>query len=883
MVFVARLIIAKNNEKELGISSSLVVSSEEERSEGYSSSLQLPDREKTLEFEPEKPVYSSKAKMKMEEGGKAPVFLKQVSDVEVWQGDVARLSVTVTGSPTPKIRWFFNSMKLTPSLNCKLVFAGNDHSLILPYAGLQDEGEYTCVASNVHGKTTCSAHLHVRRQHIPGVPCFAREPDSVQCAPGFTAVFEYTVAGEPRPSVQWFKGSEQLFSDARHSVAYQPDGSGSLTVQDCMEEDSGIYTCRAVSALGEATCSAELLVLPEEHAVCRQSPALQHSAVAEDQSPLSYEEAGELPAMEGALNIEAVREPLTLLQLQMSQAEHVLPREDILPGLPSVCLAEQCVEEMLTQLATTQESSRLLAETLQIFPAGPQGVVPAVAMEAQLPGCLGTVAAQIPLPKEQVIPKAAEQTAALKTEASQALLQVSSTTESCAIDGDHIQVLEGFQAMQGELKAEPRFPSELVITGGQAVLLENISSLEAAEEDFAARICEGQAVRFPLLLEENQPLEEEHVIGLVSPLTQCTRAERQPHETMYTTHQLQPHQILNKESQLTTQVPKSCNLDIKSQIRNALKVAVVSEQNLLFSEWLADKENIEVQTINITREHKHTLCTYVVTTGELNSIEIPISLGEVSTQTADQKTVLKEAFYSLIYEEKHLLTDEKSKTLPFHPTPLVSGKSCDETSELEPQQAARIMEAEIPLEQPLSAKVISTVTGQCQIKDVGAAAATADVASTGVPIETPTEILKRKEKREEICEEEGRECLETRAGKIENELGKESYPIIHSKLVDTVVEEGESVSLVSVITNVREVNWYFEGKLVSSGNKFKCLQDQDTYTLVISKVCGEIHQGEYTCEALNKDGKTATAAKLSVVKRGWIMGIKYCLSNTLLY
>lgn len=43
---------------------------------------------------------------------------------------------------------------------------------------------------------------------------------------------------------------------------------------------------------------------------------------------------------------------------------------------------------------------------------------------------------------------------------------------------------------------------------------------------------------------------------------------------------------------------------------------------------------------------------------------------------------------------------------------------------------------------------------------------------------------------------------------------------------------------VSVITNAREVNWYFEGKLVSSGDKFQCLQDQNRYTIVISKVCG---------------------------------------------
>uniref|UniRef100_A0A8D2QKQ2 Ig-like domain-containing protein n=1 Tax=Zonotrichia albicollis TaxID=44394 RepID=A0A8D2QKQ2_ZONAL len=184
--------------------------------------------------------------------GKAPVFLKQISDVEVWQGDVARLSVSVTGSPTPKIQWFFNGRKLTPCMDCKLEFAGSDHSLILPRAGVQDEGEYRCVASSAHGETSCSAQLRVR-QRQPGSPCFARQPGSVLCAPGSTAVFEYTVEGRPRPDVLWSKGSERLLSDARRSIAQRPDGSGSLTEWHCVEEDSGLYTCRAVSALGEAT------------------------------------------------------------------------------------------------------------------------------------------------------------------------------------------------------------------------------------------------------------------------------------------------------------------------------------------------------------------------------------------------------------------------------------------------------------------------------------------------------------------------------------------------------------------------------------------------------------------------------------------------------
>lgn len=65
------------------------------------------------------------------------------------------------------------------------------------------------------------------------------------------------------------------------------------------------------------------------------------------------------------------------------------------------------------------------------------------------------------------------------------------------------------------------------------------------------------------------------------------------------------------------------------------------------------------------------------------------------------------------------------------------------------------MEAEMPLEHPFSAHVINIVTERGQIKDVGAAVVTADVASADVLTETPTEILKRKEKREEKCEEGG--------------------------------------------------------------------------------------------------------------------------------
>lgn len=92
----------------------------------YGSGLQLPDRNETLELLSEPPVYSTKFDSQKE--GSFPVFIKEVSNAEINVGDVAKLSVTVTGIPKPKIQWFFNGVTLTPSADHKFVFDGNDRS-----------------------------------------------------------------------------------------------------------------------------------------------------------------------------------------------------------------------------------------------------------------------------------------------------------------------------------------------------------------------------------------------------------------------------------------------------------------------------------------------------------------------------------------------------------------------------------------------------------------------------------------------------------------------------------------------------------------------------------------------------------------------------------
>ena len=217
-------------------------------------------------------VYSPKFDSKKE--GNAPVFIKEVSNAEISIGDVAKLFVTVTGIPTPQIQWFFNGAMLTPSADYKFVFDGNDHSLIILFTKLEDEGEYTCIASNEYGQAMCSAYLKINSEaegheepesaeksleklQGPCPPYFLKELKPVHCVQGLPAIFEYVVLGEPAPTVLWFKENKQLCTNVYYTIIHNPDGSGTFIVNDPQKEDGGLYVCKAENVWGGSTCAAE--------------------------------------------------------------------------------------------------------------------------------------------------------------------------------------------------------------------------------------------------------------------------------------------------------------------------------------------------------------------------------------------------------------------------------------------------------------------------------------------------------------------------------------------------------------------------------------------------------------------------------------------------
>lgn len=75
------------------------------------------------------------------------------------------LKCTATGSPLPDLKWLYNGVELKKTGESigkfQFVPVPNGLNLFMPEIMKNEEGTYTCQASNVHGKDTYNNRLEV--------------------------------------------------------------------------------------------------------------------------------------------------------------------------------------------------------------------------------------------------------------------------------------------------------------------------------------------------------------------------------------------------------------------------------------------------------------------------------------------------------------------------------------------------------------------------------------------------------------------------------------------------------------------------------------------------------------------------------------------------
>ncbi|WAR04203.1 ROBO2-like protein [Mya arenaria] len=152
-------------------------------------------------------------------------------------------------------------------------FVAEDGTLKISLVNDSDAGVYICEALNTGGAVTASAKITVIEDGTHSLPPINVSPPPVitlgpqnQTLPvGGVAVMQCLSEGPPTPFIRWYKDSRPI-GQSMVDPRIKTRSSGILEISDLKIQDSGKFTCKAVTASGETIWEAFLMVttfLPE--------------------------------------------------------------------------------------------------------------------------------------------------------------------------------------------------------------------------------------------------------------------------------------------------------------------------------------------------------------------------------------------------------------------------------------------------------------------------------------------------------------------------------------------------------------------------------------------------------------------------------------------
>ncbi|XP_038132160.1 myosin light chain kinase, smooth muscle isoform X2 [Cyprinodon tularosa] len=91
-------------------------------------------------------------------------------------------------------------------------------------------------------------------------PTFTSVIKDVEVVEGSAARFDCKIEGYPDPEVVWYKDDQPIKETRHFQIDYDEEGNCSLVISEVSGDDDAKYMVKAVNSLGEATCTADLLV-----------------------------------------------------------------------------------------------------------------------------------------------------------------------------------------------------------------------------------------------------------------------------------------------------------------------------------------------------------------------------------------------------------------------------------------------------------------------------------------------------------------------------------------------------------------------------------------------------------------------------------------------
>ncbi|XP_018614179.1 neurofascin homolog (chicken) a isoform X12 [Scleropages formosus] len=171
--------------------------------------------------------------------------------IKVIENNRTFLDCPYFGSPMPELRWFKNGQGSSLDGGQYRVYLNG--TLEIKRARTEDQGTYTCVASNILGRVDNQVRLEVKEPTR-----IVRAPEHLTVTRGSLAQFDCRVKYDVSLpiTVTWTKDDKPL------SISWRlKKDEDSLTIPNVLESDEGTYTCTVSTELDEDSASARLTVL----------------------------------------------------------------------------------------------------------------------------------------------------------------------------------------------------------------------------------------------------------------------------------------------------------------------------------------------------------------------------------------------------------------------------------------------------------------------------------------------------------------------------------------------------------------------------------------------------------------------------------------------
>ena len=210
--------------------------------------------------------------------GQKPRFVKQLTNVNVIEGENIRLDCVVMAQPEPEVIWFKDEVSIKESERIKFEFQGDRCALNVLKASPSDAGIYKVSARNSQGESTnfCRVTIQSSTPTKKAGPPVAPKPQTpVHEPPAFNpslvnqtiedgekCVFQVRITGQPFPKVQWkFKDQNVVQNSNVHLEEDPNSGWFRLVIDKVGPQNTGLYTCEAINDSGEARTGATLIVI----------------------------------------------------------------------------------------------------------------------------------------------------------------------------------------------------------------------------------------------------------------------------------------------------------------------------------------------------------------------------------------------------------------------------------------------------------------------------------------------------------------------------------------------------------------------------------------------------------------------------------------------